>query len=316
MHKIIILMTLFFTSVFSSNIMPIAKYESSGAVVDIIIKESKLYSATTAGVVDIFDIKSKQIIKQIRVPKIKDFMGDEVDSKVFSIDILNKDILILSQAAQGYRNVFINRNGKSINIINESNMLAIAKAKFLDKNTILLAMLSNEIVSFNINTKKENWRMQASGAKFSDFVLNEEKTEVVVADESGDLKICNTKDGKITKILKGQNLDNVFQVDYKNGIIITAGQDRRAVIYAVKFGSTYYKKASFLIYSAGLSPSGKLAGYASDENNNVTIFDTITQKVIGVYGGNKMTLTNIVFYGEKHFFSSSDDKSINLYKIK
>jgi WD40 repeat protein len=158
--------------------------------------------------------------------------------------------------------------------------------------------------------------MQASGAKFSDFSLSEDKSEVVIADESGELKICNTKNGKITKILKDQNLDNVFQVDYKNSIIVTAGQDRRCVIYAVEFNSAYYKKSNFLIYSAGLSPSGKLAGYASDEDNNVTIFNTITQKIIGVYSGNRMTLTNIVFHGEKQFFSASDSNIINLYEIK
>ena len=312
----IILITMFVTSLFSSIIMPTAKYKSSGAVVDIIIDDSKLYSATAAGVVDIFDIKTKKIIKQIKVPKIKDFMGDEVNSKIFSVDILDKDILLLSQAAQGYRSVYIHNNGKNKTIIDVSNAMAIAKAKFLNKTTILLAMLSNEIVSFDIKSKKENWRMQASGAKFSDFALNEDKSEVVIADESGELKICNTKNRKIIKLLKDQNLDNVFQVDYKNGIIVTAGQDRRAVIYAVKFNSAYYKKADFLIYSAGLSPSGKLAGFASDENNNITVFDTITQKVIGLYGGNRMTLTNIVFYGEKKFFSSSDDRTINLYKIK
>ena len=312
----IILTVFFVTSLFSATIMPTAKYKSSGAVVDIIIDDNKLYSATSAGIVDIFNIKTKKIIKQIKVPKIKDFMGEEVNAKVFSVDKLNKNILILSQAEQGFRSVFIHNGSKIINIINASDALAIAKAKFLNKDTLMLAMLSNEIVSFDINTKKENWRMQASGAKFSDFVLNEDKSEIVVADESGDLKIINTKNGKIKKILKGQNLDNVFQVDYKNGIIITAGQDRRSVVYAVKFGSAYYKKANFLIYSAGLSPSGKLAAYASDENNNVTVFDTITQKVIGIYGGNRMTLTNIVFYGEKKFFVASDDRTINLYKIK
>jgi preprotein translocase subunit SecA len=61
--------------------------------------------------------------------------------------------------------------------------MTISKAKFINKDTILLAMLSNEIVSFDIKTKKENWRMQASGAKFSDFALSEDKSEVVIADE-------------------------------------------------------------------------------------------------------------------------------------
>jgi len=312
----IILLTLLISSLFSSNIMPIAKYKASGAVIDIVIDNDKLYSATASGIVDIFDIKTRKIIKKITLPKIKDFMGDDVDPKVFSIDIYKKNILILSQGQQGYSKIFLYKNSKLTSIINESDSFAIAKAKFLNKDTLILALLSSEIISYDIHTKTENWHVQVSGAKFSDFVLSEDKNEVIVADESGALKICNTNDGKIKKILEGENLDNVFQVDYKNGIIITAGQDRRCVIYAIKFNSAYYKKSTFLIYSAGLSPSGKLAGYASDEDNNITIFDTITQKVIGVYSGNRMTLTNIVFYGEKKFFSSSDDSTINLYKIK
>ncbi len=314
-HKLL-LITILFTSLYGAKIMPIAKYKSSGAVTDILVNNTKLYSATTHGTIDIFDIKSKKIIKQIKIPKIKDFTGDEVNSKIFSIDILDKKLLILSQASQGYRSIYIHSNGKNKTIIDEKFNLSIAKAKFLNKNTLILALLSNEIISFDMKTKKENWRMQASGARFSDFVLNEDKTQIVVADESGALKICNAKDGIITKILTGQNLDNVFQVDYKNGIIITAGKDRRAVVYSLKSKSSYYKKSSFLIYSVGLSPSGKLAGYASDEDNDIVVFNTATQNTIGVYGGNKMTLTNILFNGEKQFFSSSDSNIINLYNVK
>jgi len=308
----LLLLTLLISSLFSQDIKPFAKYKSSGAVVDIIVDGSFLYSTTTAGIVDIFDIKTKKIIKKIKVDKIKDFMGDMVEAKIFSIDKINKDIMVLSQGVSGYSRVYINNKI----LIHSKDSLAIIKAKYLDKNTLLLALLSNEIISYDIKIKKENWRTQASGAKFSDFVLSEKKNEVVIADESGELKIIDTKNGKITKVLKGQNLDNVFQVDYKNGIIATAGQDRRAVIYAVKFNSAYYKKSDFLIYSVGLSPSGKLAGYASDENNNVTVFDTITQKVIGRFTGNRMTLTNILFLNEKEFFVASDDRTINLYKIQ
>jgi len=296
--------------------MPTAIYKSSGAVDEIMINDGKLYSATASGIIDIFNIKTKKIIKKINLPKIKDFMGDNIDPKIYSIDIFGKNILVLSQGEQGYSNLSLYKDDKIHSVIKVSDSLAIAKAKFLNKDTAILALLSSEIISLNIHTKKQNWHVQVSGAKFSDFVLNEKKSEVVVADESGALKICDTSNGKIIKTLQGQNLDNVFQVDYKNGIIITAGQDRRAVVYAVKFNSAYYKKTNFLIYSAGLSPSGKLAGYASDENNNITVFNTITQKNIGLYGGNRMTLTNIVFYGEKQFFSSSDDKNINLYKLQ
>ena len=315
--KNILILLILITSLYSATIKkPTAQFIASGAVMDIVYKEGKLYSATDASCVDIFDVKSKKIINKIKVSQIKDFMGDSIDSKVYSVDVIKDKILILSLAKGGARRVHIYENGKLELIIDHTQHLYIAKAKFINENTILLGLLSNEIISYDITKKKENFRIQISFSKFSDFVLNEDRSEVIIADESGDLKIHATKDAKLLKELSGQNLDNVLQVDTKNGIIATAGQDRRVVIYAPKFNSAYHKFAEFLIYSVGLSPSGKIVGYASDENNNVTLFDSITKNIIGLYGGNKMTLTNILFINENEFFVSSDDKHINFYKIK
>lgn len=315
--KKIVLLVILITSLYSSNIKePIAQFISTGAVTDIIYKDKKLYSATDASSVDIFDKDTKKIIKQIKVDQITDFMGDVIDSKVYSVDLVDDKILVLSQAEKGARRVHIFKDEKLELLIPYTKKLFIAKAKFIDSNTIMLALLSNEIISYDIQNRKENYRIQISQSKFSNFVLNEDKTEIIIADESGDLKIHNTKDGSFIKELSGQNLDNVFQVDTKAGVIVTAGQDRRVVVYQEKFNSSYFKTANFLIYSVGLSPSGKLVGYASDENNNVTIFKTNTKSNIGTFGGNKMTLTKILFINENEFFVSSDDKTINLYKIK
>jgi len=315
--KKILFLFVFITSLFSTTIIqPTARYISSGAVTDIVYKNAKLYSATDASSVDIFDVQTREVIETIKISQIKDFMGDLIDSKVYSVDVYNEKILILSQAQKGARRVHIYENKKLELIIDYKEKLFIAKAKFIDEDTILLGLLSNEIISYDIKKRKENFRTQVSFSKFSNFVLNEDKSEVIVADESGDLKIHSTKDAQLLKELRGQNLDNVFQVDTKNGIIATAGQDRRVVIYTPKRNTSYYKSGSFLIYSVGLSPSGKIVGYASDEDNNVALFNTLTQSDIGLYGGNKMTLNNILFINENEFFSASDDKTINLYKIK
>ena len=313
----IILLSILATLVFAEYIkMPNKQYVASGSVTDIIVKNSKLYSATNAGSIDIFDLKSTKLISKIKVKKIKDFMGDDVDSKIYSVDILDNKVLILSQAKNGFRRVHIYKNKKLELIIPYTKSLTIAKAKFLNKDTILLGMLSSELISFNLNTKTYNWSIQVSGAKFSDFVLNEKRDEVIVADESGSLKIHNMQNGKLIKLLEGQNLDNVFQVAYRNGIIATAGQDRRVVIYAYKFDSAYYKSSNFLIYSVGLSPSGKRVAYSSDENNNITVFNTITKRALGKFGGNKMTLSKILFLNENEFLVASDNKTINLYSVK
>ncbi len=315
--KIITLITLLLTLLFSQEIkQPVSQFISSGSVVDLLYKDGKVYSATNASCVDIFDFESRELIKKIEIPKITDFMGDVVHSKVYSVDVIDDKILILSQDKQGFRRVHLHQNGKTELLFDYNKALTIAKAKFLNSDTILLGLLSNELVSYNIKDNSNNWIIQVSAAKFSDFVLNESKSEVVVADESGDLKIHSTKDGKRIKLLAGQNLDNVFQVDYKNGIIATAGQDRRTVIYTPKLNSSYYLESDFLIYSVGLSPSGKIVGYYSDEANNVTLVNTITKSKIGIYGGNPMTISKIVFINEKEFLVSSDANVINLYNVK
>ncbi len=299
-----------------SIIMPSSSYKASGNVTDIFVNDSKLYAATSQGTVDIFNMKNHKIIKTLHVEKIKDFMGDTIDAKIYSIDISGNNLLILSQAEQGYRKVYINKDGKNELIIPSSLCLSIAKAKFLDENTILLALLGDELVSYNIKKRAENWRIQVGSSKFSSFALNESKQRVAVADESGEIKIIAIKNGSLIKKLSGQNLDNVFQVDYKNNFIATAGEDRRAVVYDLNTNAAFYKLSNFLIYSVGLSPSGAEVGYSSDENNNITVFNRMTKAVIGKFGKNKMTPTNILFLNEKEFFVSSDDKTINFYQIK
>lgn len=315
--KLLLSITLLCASLFAVPLkQPVGSFEGSGSVVDIVYKNGKIYSATAASSVDIFDFETKKLLQKIEVPKIIDFAGDLVHSKVYSVDVIEDKILILSQDKDGFRRIHIHKNDKTELLFDTNEALAVAKAKFLNKDTILLGLLSNELISYDINKKTYNWSLQVSGAKFSDFVLNEQKSEVVVADESGDLKIHDTKNGKRLKLLADQNLDNVFQVDYKKGVIATAGQDRRTVIYVPKVNSAYFVESGFLIYSVGLSPSGKTAAFASDELNNVTVFDTITKATLGKFGGNKMTLTKIIFIDEDRFLVGSDDKTINLYSIK
>jgi outer membrane protein assembly factor BamB len=191
--------------------MPNKSYTASGGVTDLVYKNNKLYIATSAGAVDIYDITTDKKIKTIKIAQIKDFMGDNIDAKIFSVDVLNGKTLLLSQAEHGYRKVEIfTQNGSSV-AIDVDKKLHIAKAKFIDENTLLLGLLSNDIISFDIVKQTQNWNIQASQSKFSNFALNEDKSQVVVSDESGTLHLLKTKDGTHIKELSGENLDNVFQ---------------------------------------------------------------------------------------------------------
>jgi len=313
--RYILISLLFFIQLNAKDLKPTFIYLGSGAVTDLVYQNNKLYSATAEGAVDIYDTKEHKLIQTITVPKIKDFIGDEVVSKIYSVDTLDDKIMITSQGKMGYRRVHIYADNNLTQIISIDKSYTISKSKFIDSNHLLISLLSNELILFDIKEKKALYRKQISASKFSSFALNEKKDEVIIADESGDLKLVSVKDGNILKELKGQNVDNIFQVDYKNNTIITAGQDRRTAIYSRDGKVAYYKEGTFLIYSSALSPSAKIGAYASDEHNNITLFDTSSKSDLYRLGSHKATISNILFIDEKKLFTSSDDKEINYWEL-
>ena len=314
--KFFLLLFLFNVSIFAGELLsPKFHFTASGSVNDIVVKGNKLYAATDASCLDIFNLKTHKKIQTIKLEKIVDFMGDIIDATIFSVDVIDNQIMMLSQGLDGYSRIYLYQDAKLSLLIKNRDKLAVSKAKFLNNDTLLLGLLSDEIISYNIKTNKQNYRIDSSSSKFSDFVLNEDKSQVVVADESGNLQLLRTKDGKHLHSFNGQNLDEVFGVDYKKGIIITAGKDRRVVVYDTNSNDSYYKSSSFFIYSVGLSPSGIIAGYSSDVHNNITIFNTKTKSIIAEYGGNRSPLSKILFVSEKEFIVSSASKKINLYQL-
>ncbi len=311
-----LMITLILTSYINAkDLSPSFSLVASGGVTDLVLKEDKLFASTVASSVDIFNIKTKERIDSIKLPKIKNFTGDIIDSKIYSVDVLRDNILILSQGENGGRNMDIYKNGKMEKIIEDKDRMFIAHAKFLDENHIIYALLSNQIYLYDIKNKKVLKEIQISQSKFSNFKLTTDKSKLIICDESGILTVIDSKNFEILKILKNQNLDNVFQVDVKNDLVLTAGQDRRAAIYSSNEKNNYYKEFDFLIYSVGLSPSAKLAAAASDEENNVTVFNTNSKENLYKLTQNKSTLTNILFINENEILVSSDDKEINYYKI-
>ena len=306
---------LFILNINAKDLAPTSSLLASGGVTDLVLNNDKLYVATAASSVDIFNIKTQEKINSIKMPQIKDFLGDIIDSKIYSVDVLEENILILSQGEKGGRNLDIYKDGKFESIIKDTQRQFIARAKFLDENHIIYGLLSNQIYLYDIKNKKIIKEIQVSQSKFSNFKLTQDKTKLVVCDESGVINMLDSKNFDIIKTFRYQNLDNVFQVDIKDNLILTAGQDRRAAVYNLDTKNAYYKEYSFLVYAAALSPSTKLAAVASDEENNVTIFDTSSQANLYKLTQNKATLSNILFLNENEIIVTSDAKQINYYKI-
>ncbi len=316
MIKAFILSLMLHCASYAGNVTPILEIEAKGTVKDIMIEANKLYIATDCGVVQVYDIEKKEFVQEISLPKVKDFMGDMIPPKVFSVDFIDGRFLLLSDSGKGgYANLWMHENNETKLLMDYSSKKAIIKAKLVDKEHVLFGYLGNEAGLFDIKTKKELYRVQLSPSKFSDFKLNEDKSRAVYACESGVLNIIDTKTGKIVKVLEGINLDNVYKVDFKQGIVSGAGQDRKGSLYDTKSGKGDFLQGKFLIYATGLSPSAKRVAFAMDEDNDISIYNISTKSRIALLKGQKSTLNTIIFLDEDRLLSSSDDNVIMMWKL-
>jgi WD40 repeat protein len=298
------------------TITPTSTIEINGTVKDMVLNGDNLVVATDNGHIEVYDTLKKEKIKQINIPNVKDFMGDEIPARVLSTDTIEGRYLLLSDSGKGgYSNLFVYESNLT-QILSPSDKEAIIKARFIDKNHVLLGYLSNEVALLDLTTKKEKYRVQLSESKFSDFALNEDRSQVVFSCESGVLNLVDVKTGKVLKKLKSQNVDNVYRVDFKKDTISGAGQDRRGSLYEVSSGKGTYIAGDFLIYATALSPSAKKVAFSMDEKNNISIYNRTSSSKIALLKGQKSTLSVIIFKDENRLFSASDDSTIMVWNLK
>jgi len=308
----------FFILVVSSfaleEVTPTYSLKATGAVQDIVYKDELLYTGTANGTVEIFDTKEKKIIRTIEVPKIKDFMGDTISAKVYSIDLIEDKILLVTQGMKGYRNLWIYEKEKLRKLISIDKKFFIQKASFVSDTRIVFALLSNQIGIFDIEKNDVTVLTQVSQSSFSHFALNENRSKLVTTDESGVIRVLKTSDLVVEKRLKALNLDRVYQLDFKKGKILTAGQDRKAVFY--DSFSSYALNFDFLLYSCALSKNAKYGAIAYNEENEILVFNTSSKKYLYKLIGQDATLTQILFISDKEIFASSDSQTINFWRLK
>ncbi len=318
MKKLIILFYLILIAYTTDAIPPDYVLKSSGSVTDFVIENDLLYACTDVGIVDIFDINNKKKIKTFSIHKITDFTGNIIPAKIFSIDKLSgiNEILLCSQGSSGFRNVYIYKNEKLEKIFDsETDKLMIKRAMYIDENLILIGLLSNEIILYNIKEKKQIYRKHLSTSVFSNFILDESRNLIITCEESGTIRLLNSHKGETIKTYSGQNVDNIYKVDYSSRTFIAAGQDRRVSIYHYNNENNYYIEADFLIYCVGLSSDAKYGAYLANENNDIFVFDTETKKILHKLQGQKSTQTKIYFYDNNTIISSSEDPEILIWKL-
>lgn len=312
--RYILVLIFVFNFAFAKNVSPAHTYVAKGAVTDIVLVKDTLYASTSLGTVEVYDTKSKKKKISITLPTLINFYDEENPAKVYSIDVLKDKILILAEGEMGSRELYL-YDGKLTKILDAKKRLTIKKAKFLDEYSIAFATLASEYGVFDMYSKKVRFIKQVSGSMFSDFQLNESKEHLAFTCESGEVFLLKAQNGVVERVFKGQNVDNIYKVDFKNNKIIGAGQDRRVSFYDISSKLSYYLGSEFLVYSVALSPDASLGAYAMNEKNDIGLFKTSDKSLQYVLQGQRSTLNTILFINKKYLLSASDDKYILEWRL-
>jgi WD40 repeat protein len=300
---------------FSKEIKPAFTLKTQGLVNDFVLDGIYLYVGTDDGLVEIFNIQTRKKVDEIFITAEKSAMGDWINPKVLSVDRNKGKTLIVSSSTGGYRNVWIHDGQKLKRIISTKKKISIKEARFIDSENILYGTLSYDVANYALGEGYRSYSNQIEQSTFSDMVLSEDKKSVVAVSESGQVSIMDVKTGKVLKQPKPLNLDNIYKVDYKNGNIITAGQDRRVGVYP-KDGKPYSLKSDFLVYCVGLSPSGNIGVYSANEENDLQLFDLKRGTKTHLLVGQDSVPSNIKFFDEDGFFSAGYGYTIYYWYLK
>ncbi|CBG40369.1 WD40 repeat domain-containing protein [Helicobacter mustelae] len=281
---------------FAREIHPTHTLKTPFEVSSIQREKDLLYISTLGGEVLIYHLNQKKYRPSIKLPLLRDFFGNSYPPKIFNTASNSKNMLaIVSANAQGKRNLYLaDGNHPSHPPTPLLTDLNIAKVLWLNEEQILIALLSHEILLYDLPRHQTLYQTQISQSSFSDMVLD--SPFLFTTGESGVVYQIHPKNGKILKTLPIINKDKNFQIVANHHRIATAGQDRRVGVYFLDTGKDLSLRSDFLVYAVGLDAPTNTLAYLANEKGDIALVNLLSKKKTAMLTGLQGIANNIIFY--------------------
>jgi WD40 repeat protein len=191
----------------------------------------------------------------------------------------------------------------------------ISEARFVSPDRVILSLVSDELILFNIMNGEEIYRVQVGMSSLSDIQLSEDRKLVAVSDESGVVSIISAKDGRVVRRLSGINVDKLYKLDYKRDTVMVGGRDRRVGIYFLRDGSRKRIDAEFLVFAVALSEDAGLGAFPYNEKNDIRVINTRSGATLAELKGQKSTVSVMLFLGDL-LLVGCDDGRLLIWNLK
>ncbi|MCR2039317.1 WD40 repeat domain-containing protein [Campylobacter helveticus] len=289
------------------------KIELNSNVTALKLEEKLLYVGTDEGEIFLFKTKDlrgqnedvflkEPLVKLEKVQNYYEFLG----AKIYHIDVLKNKMLILSEGDYGGKNLSIYED-KTLIKTKKLEFEGVSRAFFIDENTLLVGLIGSEIKLLNLDFK-ELKSFKFSHSSLNDLALSEDKKRLVAGFESGEVELFDLKKWQILKNYNTLHKDNIYQVSYKNGVILSCGTDRRVGV--INQEKQDFLQKDFLIYACALSPSGKIGAFSDNDRGITELFEIATLKSIKKFENLDMMSEFIIFLDDENLLISGFGKVI------
>jgi len=315
MYKVILALLLSLFTLYAKEISPIATIKTSGMVSDFVEDQGYLYVATDAGIVDVIDLSTQKIVRQIKVAPLISARGESIPARVHAVDRSQGKTLLITSGNNAYRNVWIDDGKQLKKIIDEKAHIMPKSAFFTNDGKILFGSFGSDIILYDMQENSKRYERHISESTMGGMTLSEDKSKMIVSDESGEVRVIDVNSSKVLNTFNREHVDNIYRVAYAKGTIVTAGQDRRVGIYREN-GTSYHLKSDFLVYAVGISPSGRTALFSNGFEHDLQLFDIATKRKGDRLVGHYAIPNKILFVNENSIISAGDEEKIFFWKLK
>lgn len=306
-------LTILFINANDTVIYPQMIIDNQQEISSMQIHNHQLFVSSIDGELKIYNLNTpSKVQKTITLPKYKDLFDNTLTPKIFNSDTNNlNQTLIIATNAHGSRSVFLS-SGNKIEILLSD--LSFAKALWINDTQAIIALLSNEILLFDIPSKKIIYQTQISQASFSDMLFDKDTKILYTTGESGIIYAINPFNGTILD-KNTIHKDKVFQIALAKQTLFSAGQDRKVGIHSLQKKTSSTLPSNFLIYAVGIDSDGSYLAYMGDDLGSITLFSLKDKKIIAKLKGAKEVINTILFYRD-FIIVSCDGKAIYYFNIK
>jgi WD40 repeat protein len=300
---------------FAKDVSPYRYVKASEAVTDFVRSGDTLIIGTEEGIIDIYDLKSDQLTDKITLPTEKNAWDDVMRSLIFSVDYLDGKLIFIARRFSGWREFYLYENKKLTKLLDESQKFSLKEVKFIDPDTAIIGLMSNELILYDLKNRKIIYHKLLNQASLSDIVLDENRKYLYTSDETPLIYKIDVRNGKIVQKYYKANKRDIFSIDYKSGILLSGGKDRRVILYKTpsKYSMT---KGEFFIYEVALNPHATLAAFVKNESDEISVIDTNDLKERYLLKGHKQTIIKIEFQSNNELITADEDDRLFFWRLK